>query len=246
MNQCVALVTGGAQRIGRAICRNLANNGCVVFIHYKSSHKEAVSLQAELEQNGNIVHIVQADLSKEESIVSMIQEIESKTGRLDYLVNNAAVFPRASLTDITEQLSQDTWKINCFAPQFIIQQSLHLLQKGGTEAPGAVVNVVDNCSADRPWPNYSSYAASKAGLIAITRSLAVELAPTVRVNAVGPGVIIFHSAEPQALKQRILKKIPMQRLGTAEEIAQTVQFLLLGPNYITGQIIKVDGGWSIQ
>ena len=246
MNQCVALVTGGAQRIGSAICRNLAQNGCIVFIHYHSSHKEAVNLQAELTKTGHIAHIIQADLRQEDSIVSMIQRIEKQTGRLDYLVNNAAVFPRSPLSEVTGTLSQNTWQVNCFAPQFIIKQCAHLLQKGGTESPGAVVNIVDNCSADRPWSNYSSYAASKAGLTAITRALAVELAPTIRVNAVGPGAIIFHSTETTAQQKRILNKIPLQRLGTTEEIAQTVQFLLLGPKYITGQLIKVDGGWSIQ
>jgi pteridine reductase len=246
MTQCVALVTGGTQRIGGAISRNLAKNGCIVYIHYHTSHKEAVALQAELSNNGHLTHIVQADLCNEVSITSMIETIEKQSGRLDYLVNNAAIFPRKPLSNVTQKNSHKTWQINCFAPQFIIQQCQHLLEQGGNESPGAVVNIVDNCSAERPWPNYSNYAASKAGLTAITRALAVELAPTIRVNAVGPGAIIFHGRETEAQQQRILSKIPLQRLGSPDEVAQTVQFLLLGPKYITGQLIKVDGGWSIQ
>jgi len=246
VSQSVALVTGGALRLGKAISQHLAVNGCMVYIHYNKSQQPAIHLQQQLKEKGFTVDILQGDLRREDDIFKMMKTIEERSGRLDMLVNNAATFPRNPLPTIEASTTQDTWQINCLAPLLLIQQAANLLRKGGVDSPGSVVNLIDNCSAERPWANYSSYASSKAGLLAITRSLAVELAPHIRLNAVGPGAILFHQHETEQMQQNILKKIPMKRMGYPEEVAQTIYFLLTGPKYITGQFIHVDGGWSIQ
>jgi pteridine reductase len=246
VSQSVALVTGGALRLGKAISQHLAGKGCMVYIHYNESRQPALQLKQQLSDVGLAVDILQGDLRREEDIITMMQTIEERSGRLDMLVNNAATFPRNPLPTIEASTTQDTWQINCLAPLLLIKQAATLLRKGGVDSPGSVVNLIDNCSAERPWANYSNYASSKAGLLAITRSLAVELAPHIRVNAVGPGAILFHHHETEQMQQNILKKIPMNRMGYPDEVAQTVYFLLTGPKYITGQSIHVDGGWSIQ
>ena len=121
----------------------------------------------------------------------------------------------------------------------------HALRNQLQDSKGSIVNVVDNVSGSRPWPNHAGYAASKAGLLAITRSLAVELAPHIRVNAVGPGLILDSEQEEKEWSH-LITKIPMKRRGTPEEVAETVLFLLFGPAYITGQLLCVDGGWSLS
>ena len=167
--------------------------------------------------------------------------MEEEFGRLDYLINNAGLFERTDLANLQPDKAKRLWEINTQATLLLIQACQGLLK----DSQGSVVNIIDNCSGHRPWAYHSHYVASKAGALAITRSLAVELAPEIRVNAVGPGAILCQENDP-ILQTNILQKIPMQRWGSPKEIAETVWFLLTGPRYITGEIITVDGGWSLR
>jgi pteridine reductase len=161
-------------------------------------------------------------------------------------VNNASIFERITLEEMTSDAANMMWKVNAEAPLMLIKHATPHLRFEGADKPGSVINIIDNASGRNDWPNHSHYCASKAALLSITRSLAQELAPSIRINAVGPGAILFQDWESDERKSAVLSSIPMGRLGDAEEIAQTVLFLVAGPTYITGQIIDVDGGWSLS
>ena len=240
MSQPIALVTGGAVRIGAAIVKELLHQGCLVLLQYYSSDTEAKAIQKE---HGDSVRLFQADLSDSRSVLELISSVKSAFPRLDYLVNNAGIIRTEELSAISESSFEQMMQINAHAPLLLLQGLQDCLEKG----IGSVVNIVDNCSDSRPWQRHSSYAASKAALLSMTRSLAVELAPTIRINAVGPGTIHCGSKDPlDTVRADLLSKIPMERWGRPEEVAESVYFLLSGPRYITGQVLYVDGGWSIK
>ena len=241
MIQRTALITGGATRLGAEIASFLVEQGCAVLIHYHSSSEKALALRNHLRKKRSRVDIIQADLADPESFAQIAQFVEERFWRLDFLINNAARFERAALENIRPEAAEQMWKINTQASLFLTQACRSLLEG----SHGSVVNIIDNCSGHRPWAYHSHYAASKAGTLAITRSLAAELAPEIRVNAVGPGAILCEENDP-LLKTGLIQKIPMQRWGTPQEIAETVWFLLSGPRYITGELITVDGGWSLR
>ncbi len=233
----VALVTGSGRRIGAAIARDLSAAGATVVIHANRSRDAATALADEL---GGIA--VFADLSDEAERERLIAEVARRAGGLDALVNNASVFERRPLEEIGPEDLRRMLMVNTEAPLMLIRAALpHLRARGG-----CVVNMVDNASGDRPWRNHSHYCASKAALLAITRSLAVELAPEVRVNAVGPGAILFQDWESPERRARVLERIPQGRMGAAAEVAEAVRFLVAGPAHVTGQVICVDGGWSVS
>ena len=147
---------------------------------------------------------------------------------------------------MTSDAANMMWKINAEAALMLIQHAAPHLRFEGKGDPGSVINMIDNSSGRNDWPELSHYCASKAALLSITRSLAQELAPSIRVNAVGPGAILFQDWESEDRRSAVLSSIPMGRQGKPIEIAQTVLFLASGPSYITGQIIDVDGGWSLR
>lgn len=231
----VILVTGGARRIGAGLVNHFCHQGHTVILHYNQSVQEAFELQ---KQWGEKVLLFQGDLSRSSTIDSLVQIIHESFGELDCVVNNASIFDRYSLEDTTDDVFEQSMQINAIAPVQAIRGLLPLLESG----IGSVVNLVDNVSHIRPWPNHIAYAMSKSALVAATRSLAVELAPKIRVNAVGPGLIRMENTPTE---YTLVSKIPMARMGTVQEIVDTVDFLLFGPRYITGQVILVDGGWSI-
>ena len=241
----VALVTGGSKRIGAEISRVLARAGAMVAIHCHSSTADAEALVEEIEAAGGDALVVKADLREIDDRHQLIDEVVERAGRLDILVNNASSFERLPLSEMNDAAAREMWVLNAEAPLMLIHHATPHLSFEGASSPGSVVNIVDNASDTSPWPNHSHYSASKAALIVITRSLAVELAPAIRVNAVGPGAIMFQDWESDARRKQILSQVPMGRVGTAEEIANTVLFLAAGPSYVTGQIINVDGGWSL-
>ena len=241
----VALVTGGAARIGAEICRSLANAGATVAIHCNRSLSSAEDLAEEIEASGGRCFVVRGDLSKDEDRVALIGAVVSHSGGLNILVNNASIFEKSSLGEMTSDDAQEMWNVNAEAPLMLIKHAAPHLRFGGSEKPGCVINMIDNASGRNDWPELSHYCASKAALLSITRSLAQELAPAIRVNGVGPGAILFQDWESEERRATVLSSIPMGRQGTAQEIAQTVLFLANGPFYITGQIIDVDGGWSL-
>jgi len=241
----VALVTGGAARIGAQICRTLANAGAIVAIHCHRSLAAAEDLVEEIEAAGGESFVVRGDLSEEEDRAALIDSVIERAGRLDILVNNASIFEKIPLDEMTSDAAQMMWRVNAEAPLMLIQHAAPHLRFEGKGDPGSVINMIDNSSGRNDWPELSHYCASKAALLSMTRSLAQELAPSIRVNAVGPGAILFQDWESEDRRSAVLSSIPMGRQGDTEEIAETVLFLAAGPSYITGQIIDVDGGWSL-
>lgn len=232
----LVLITGGARRIGRAIARELAQAGAQVAIHYLQSEEAAEELAKSLGQGS---FGVAADLRDFRQIEEMIQSVKKRAqnGQIDFLVNNASVFERTPF----EQLSDQDWQlmldVNLTAPMRCIRSA----QKVGLSA---VVNLVD-IAAWQPWKSFSAYCVSKAGLLHLTRILARELAPEIRVNAVAPGTILFPEGYDISAQERVLAQIPLERTGSPEEVARTVRFLLEEP-YLTGVCLPVDGGQGLR
>lgn len=238
----VALITGGARRVGAAACRRLHAEGMQIVLHYRSSEKEASALRAELEDSrANSVALVQGDLLDTAGLDRIVRDAAAAFGRLDVLVNNASSFYPTPIGTATERHWEDLLGSNLKAPFFLAQAAAPHLRA----SRGCIVNIVD-IHAERPLKNYPIYSIAKAGLGMLTKSLARELAPEVRVNAIAPGTIIW--PEPgldETVKQQILERTPQKRAGGPQDIAQTLLFLIRDADYITGQIIAVDGGRSV-
>lgn len=241
----VVLVTGGGKRVGAAICRRLHAAGANIALHYRTSAQEAFTLQAELQNlRPNSVLCVQADLLDLHDLPRMIAESVRHFGHLDGLVNNASSFYATTLAKIDEAHWTDLVGTNLKAPLFLAQAAETELRKSN----GAIVNIVD-IHAERPMQGHLLYSVAKAGLVALTKALAQELAPQVRVNAVAPGVIIWpeHGEwDDEARRRQIVDHTLLKREGEPDDIAKTVHFLLVNAPYITGQVIAVDGGRSVN
>ena len=236
----IVLITGGGKRVGAAICRRLHAAGANLMLHYRTSAGEARLLQAELNGARNdSVALIQADLLDLNKLPAMVEQTLHKFGRLDALVNNASSFFPTPAGDITEAHWNDLVGTNLQVPLFLAQAAAPALRK----AQGAIVNLSD-IHAERPLKNYVVYSIAKAGLAGLTRSLARELAPDVRVNAVAPGPILWPDDESfdELSRQRIISHTPLKREGTPDDIARAVHFLLADAGYITGETINVDGG----
>jgi pteridine reductase len=237
-----ALITGGARRVGAAIARRLHAAGAAVLIHYRDSEADATSLVAELNAaRAKSAAKVKAELLAPIAPRALVGAALESFGRLDLLVNNASSFFPVALGDIEPSHWEELIGSNLRAPFFICQQAAPELRK----TSGAIVNIVD-IHADRPLKGYPVYSIAKAGLAALTRSLALELAPAVRVNAVAPGAIAWpeDGQFDPAERARIVATTPLARMGSPEDIAQAVHFLACAA-YVTGEIIAVDGGRSI-
>jgi pteridine reductase len=239
----VVLVTGGAKRVGAAICRRLHAAGANVMLHYRASAGEARLLQAELNhQRKDSVALIQADLLDLGKLPSLVDQTVQIFGRLDALVNNAATFYQTPIGEISAEDWENLIGADLRAPLFIAQAAAPALKK----TQGAIVNITD-IHAERPLKNDVLYSVAKAGLVGLTRSLARELAPEVRVNAVAPGPILWPDDEAfdELSRQRIISHTPLRREGTPEDIAKAVYFLLAEATYVTGETINVDGGRHI-
>jgi len=237
-----ALVTGGARRVGAAIARRLHAAGAAVLVHYRDSEADAVKLVAELNAaRPKSAEKVKAELLAPIAPRALVNAAVDAFGRLDLLVNNASAFFPVEMGKIEPSHWEELVGSNLRAPLFISQQAAPELAKNS----GAIVNIVD-IHAERPLKDYPVYTIAKGGLAAMTRSLALELAPRVRVNGVAPGAIAWpeDGQFEEAERQRIVATTPLGRVGTAEDIAQAVHFLACAP-YVTGQILNVDGGRSI-
>jgi pteridine reductase len=241
----VILVTGGARRVGVAICRRLHSQGASLVVHYRASESEARALEAELEQvRPGSVALVQADLLETANLPHLIDETVSHFGRLDALVNNASSFFPTPLGEVTEDGWEDLIGSNLKAPLFLSQAAAPQLKR----QRGCIVNIVD-IHSEWPLKRYVVYNAAKGGLASLTRSLAVELAPEVRVNGISPGPILWPEAGEwmdEASRQHIIGRTLLKRTGEPDDIARTVSFLIADAPYITGQIIAVDGGRSVN
>jgi pteridine reductase len=231
--------------VGAAICRKLHQRGASLMVHYRSSLEEAQGLESELNQiRPDSVALVQADLLDISQIPRLISQTIQKFGKLDALINNASSFFATPVGAVTEAGWDDLIGSNLKAPLFLSQEAAPHLKN----QLGCIVNIVD-IHADRPLKNYVIYSSAKAGLSSLTRSLALELAPEIRVNGVSPGPILWPENDEWkdlSVRQSIISKTLLKRMGEPDDIARTVLFLIADAPYITGQIIAVDGGRSVN
>ena len=238
----VALITGAARRIGAAIARTLHAHGANVAIHYRGSAEEAADLTDELNsQRADSATSYAADLTDMAGLNTLVEDVVAWRSRLDILVNNASSFYPTPVGEITEDQWDDLIGTNLKAPLFLSQAALPSLR----EARGVIINIVD-VHSQRPLRDHTVYGPSKAGLAMLTRSLAKDLAPEVRVNGVSPGAILWpENGMSGATKDAILEQVPLGRPGTPDDVANAVLFLAKDADYVTGQIIAIDGGRSI-
>lgn len=232
----IVLVTGAAKRIGRGIALRLARDGARVAIHYNRSEAEARRTAAEC----GGAEIFQANLESVADIERLFVEVADKMGGLDGLVNNAARFTRFDPLDITEADWDFIHNVNLKATFFCCQQAAKIMKARGS---GRIVNI-SSLGGIRPWAEHAHYCASKAGVIMLTKALAKALAPVITVNSVAPGVIPFGDMDSRA--EQMVRNTPAQRPGTADEIADAVVYFLTATNFVTGQLIAVDGGLSLR
>jgi len=240
----VALVTGGAKRVGRAVTLELARAGFEVAVHYRNSEGSAQELAANLLASGRRAIAVQADLADPDSCFSLVEKTVESLGALDVLVNNASVFFTTTPDTVQEfnpAVWEDMFRIHMLAPMALIHHSRTHLERSGR---GVVVNLCD-ISAERPWPDHLAYCATKAGLVSLTRGMARALAPRIRVNGVAPGIAVFPDEYSAALRLQITRQVPLAREGSPDGVARLVRFLVETGDYITGQIVAIDGGRSV-
>jgi pteridine reductase len=245
MHDGAVLITGAARRIGAAIARRLHASGARVALHCNRSRVEAERLAAELDalRAGSCV-VVQGDLLDTANIPRIVEEAAAAFGRLDGLVNNASSFYATPLGSITARQWDDLVGTNLRAPLLLAQAAAPRL----AAAKGAIVNVVD-IHAERPLKDFVVYSIAKAGLAGLTRSLALELGPHVRVNGVSPGAIMWPDGGAHfdaEERQRITAQTPLARIGGPEDVAGAVKYLLFDAPFVTGQILAVDGGRGIH
>jgi pteridine reductase len=241
----VILITGGARRVGAAICRLLHANGAKLMIHYRTSVGEARALQAELNlQRPQSVAIIQGDLLNVAMLAGLVHETITQFGKLDVLINNASSYYPTEVGEIGEKEWEDLVGSNLKAPLFLSQAAAMELRK----QRGCIVNITD-MHVERPKKGYVVYSVAKAGLVTLTKSLAHELAPDVRVNAVAPGPVMWPEDNPQfdeVYRQRVVSQTLLKRVGRPEDVALAVRFLIQDAPFITGQVIAVDGGRSLN
>lgn len=241
----VALITGASRRVGAQIARALHGQGMNLMIHYHNSAQAARALQDELNTlRADSVSLIQADLLDTHVLPSLITQTVAIFGRLDVLVNNASSFYPTPVGTIAEKDWVDLMGTNLKAPLFLSQAAAHELKK----TRGCIVNITD-IHADRPMENYVVYSVAKAGLAGLTKSMARELGPEVRVNAVAPGPIVWPEDDPnfdEVSRQRIISNTILKTPGEPSDIARAVRFLVCDAPYITGQVIAVDGGRSAR
>ena len=238
--QAVALVTGAARRLGATITRKLHDNGYAVVVHCRHSITDANALVEQLNARRKArAVVVTGDLVDESAPRRLVEETLAAFGRLDVLVNNASSFFPTPVASTTRSQWNDLVGSNFTAPFFLVQAALPSLKA----ANGAIINMLD-IHASRPLSGHAVYSSAKAGLHMLTRALANELAPEIRVNGIAPGAILWPEKEnDEDAKQRIIMATPLRRTGTPEDIAETALFLARSP-FITGQVIAVDGGRS--
>ncbi len=234
-----ALVTGAARRLGRAIALGLAAEGYAIGLHYHASEKDALSAAQAIHAAGGTADLYKADLTQPAQIDAMFSEIERNRGSLQVLINSAAVMLRANLPDLTVTGWDMTMDLNLRAPWLCAQRAARLMQVSG----GVIINISDS-GARKTWTGYPAYIISKAALEALTRLLARSLAPTIRVNAVAPGLILQPEEMPEEDWQRLVNRLPVKKAGVPKDVVSAILFLLRN-NYLTGQTIVVDGGYQL-
>jgi NAD(P)-dependent dehydrogenase (short-subunit alcohol dehydrogenase family) len=234
----VVWVTGAALRLGKAMALDLAGRGADIVVHYNKSEAEARATAEQIEALGRRVLVVQADLSQVDQITGVVRQIDEAFGRLDVLINSASNFYRVPLEEITEEVWDKSLTVNLKGPCFCALEAAKLMKRGGG---GKIINFAD-WAGFRPYRNYLPYLVSKGGIITLTRALALELAPEILVNAVAPGPVLPPPGTTEEEIEKMTRNVPLHRLGSPEDIVATVAFFLEGSDYITGQMLCVDGG----
>lgn len=241
----VVLITGGAKRVGAAISRLLHAEGAHVMIHYNTSGEAARSIQTELNAlRAGSAEIVRADLLDTASLPTLVSTTIKQFGKLDALINNASSYYPTEIGQINEENWQDLIGSNLKAPLFLSQAAATELRKNN----GCIVNITD-MHVERPKKGYIVYSVAKAGLVTLTKSLAHELAPAVRVNAVAPGPVLWPEANTEFdedYRQRVINQTLLKRIGEGADVAKAVKFLVADAPFITGHVLAVDGGRSLN
>jgi len=238
-NSPLALITGAAHRLGKAIALEIAGHGYAIGLHYNRSEREAQRTAAEIRAKGVAVYPLQADLTDPEQVAALFESVAGLSHPLHVLVNSAAVMPHTRIGEITPGEWDAALALNLRAPLLCAQHAA--LQMG--ERGGVIINVTDSGSR-KTWTRFPAYVVSKSGLDSLTRLLARSLAPRVRVNAVAPGLIIPEASMDPREWQRLIDRLPLKRSGTPEEIARAVVFLIQN-EYITGHTLVIDGGYQL-
>jgi pteridine reductase len=234
----LAIVTGAAHRLGRAFADVLSRQGYAVLVHYWASEAEAQRTADELRGHGARVFLARADLTNPAAILEMFQQIDRIPHALRAMVNSAGVFRAARAPDLRVEDWNLTLNLNLRAPFLCAREAAARMQSGGL-----IVNVSD-VGARKSWSRFPAYSASKAGVDSLTRVLARTYAPTIRVNAIAPGLILRSHETSESEWQRLLDRLPIPRVGTVDELAEAFEFLLEN-EYVTGQTLTVDGGYSL-
>ncbi len=242
LNGKCALITGAAKRIGAEIARTLHHHGMDVVLHYNHSVEDATELQWELyQQRANSVLLLSCDLNETAQLSALVEQAAAFKGRLDLLVNNASAFYPTPLQSANEKQWDDLFASNLKAPFFLAKAAAPWL----SQSTGNIVNLVD-IYAEKPLKEHAIYSIAKAGNAMLVKSLAAELAPQVRVNGIAPGVILWPDGAEGSKQAAILEQVPLCRSGAPSDIAEALLFLVCDGRYITGEIIKVDGGRSLN
>lgn len=237
----VALVTGAGRRIGREIAVQLARAGANVAVNYNTSRRQALEVAAEIHALGREACAVRADVASVKQIEAMLAAVKKRFGRIDVLVNNSGMFFERAWDQLTPGDWDRILNVNLKGVFFCSQVAARMmLQQGG----GRIINI-SSLGGLQAWPGYTHYCASKAGVIAITRCLAKALAPSILVNSVAPGTIVFPGEERSTAMRRMIEATPLKKGGSGRDIASMVVYLATEPGFITGQTFAVDGGKSI-
>lgn len=237
-----ALITGGARRVGRRIALHLAERGWDIAITYRASAAEASSLAERVEGLGGECVLAQADFTDPPAAAARVADVVStRFARLDLLLHNASLYERGGLLETDHAQLRRLLAVHAETPVLLTQRLAPLLRSAG----GSVIVMSDE-QLDRPGPAYAAYSLSKAALENAVKSLARELAPQVTVNAISPGVVEWPDDMPPAARQKYLKRVPLARAGTPQDVANLVEFLCTTGRYITGQTIRLDGGRSVR
>lgn len=235
----LALVTGGAVRVGRVISSRLALAGYHVVVNFHRSEAAAEDLRDELADAGGTVHLAPGDVSKTADVERMAATVRELGGRLDLLVNNASIFAAGALLELTESEWDRAMDVNLKGPFLTVNALAPFLREAG----GSVVNIVD-LSAWQPWLGYPHHSVSKAGLLQLTRIQARALAPEVRVNAVAPGAVLLPEGTSAEEREMLVRRAALKRIGSPEDVADAVLFLAKA-GFVTGEVIRVDGGRTL-
>lgn len=233
----VVLISGGAIRVGRAISIELINAGAIVFCHYNRSENQALELKKEYPS----VNLLKGDLQQFNTTSYLVSEVIRQVGKIDVLINNAAIFKKTPIGSVSEEDWDTLFAIN-LKPHFFLSQeaSQHMLMNQS----GKIINIADT-SGLRPWPSFIPYSLTKSGMISLTKGLAKALAPHIQVNCINPGPVLMPDTYDDDQIAQAIDKTLLKRAGKTEDVSSAVKFLLEDGDYITGMILSVDGGRSI-